>query len=169
MANKKISAWDASTTAPANTDAFPTIENMTVGTKAHKRKAWSVLMAGIAAYTQTLTNKRITPRIYTIASIAGAPGVLTPEIDTYNYYELTAQAAPLNIANMSTSTPTGGEMIIIAITTAAARALTYGTDYVAKAGIALPTTTVAGKTTTLGFQRNAGLAAWNLLAVGQEA
>lgn len=120
--------------------------------------------------TQTLTNKRHTPRIYTTSSIAGTPGVLTPEIDTYDYFEITAQAAALNIANHSTSSPTGGESIVIAITSdATPRALTYGTNYVAKGGVALPSTTVASKTTTLGFKWNAGLTKWNLLAVGQEA
>jgi hypothetical protein len=120
--------------------------------------------------TQTLTNKRHTPRVYTTTSIAGTPGVLTPEIATYDYFELTAQAAALNIANWSTSTPTGGEKLLIAITSdASARALTYGTNYVAKGGVALPSTTVASKTTTLLFVYNAGLAKFNLLAVGQEA
>jgi hypothetical protein len=120
--------------------------------------------------TQTLTNKRINPRIYTTSSIAGTPGVLTPEIDTYDNFEITAQAAALNIANHSTSTPVQGNKIIIAITSdATPRALTYGTNYVAKGGVALPSTTVASKTTTLGFMWNAGLGKWNLLAVGQEA
>lgn len=119
--------------------------------------------------TNIVTNKRNAPRIYSIASIAGTPGTLTPEIDTYDYFELTAQAAALNIANSSTSTPTGGERMIIAITSdATPRALTYGTNYAAKGGIVLPTTTVASKTTTLGFIYNAGLTKWNLVAVAQE-
>jgi hypothetical protein len=48
MANAKISAWTASTTAPAETDAFPTVESMG-GTPAHKRKAWSVLREALGA------------------------------------------------------------------------------------------------------------------------
>jgi hypothetical protein len=108
--------------------------------------------------------------MYTTASIAGTPGVLTPEIDTYDYFEITAQAAALNIANHSTSTPLGGEKLTIAITSdATPRALTYGTAYVAKGGVALPSTTVASKTLTLGFIYNAGLTKWNLVAAAQEA
>ena len=119
---------------------------------------------------ETLTNKRKKPRVYTTTDISGTPGVLTPEINTYDYFEITAQAHALNIANKSTSTPAGGEVMIIAITSdATPRALTYGTDYVAKGGVALPSTTVASKTTTLGFKWNAGLGKWNLLAVAQEA
>jgi hypothetical protein len=123
-----------------------------------------------AAHAKTLSNKRNTPRMYTTASIAGTPGVLTPEIDTYDYFEITAQAAALNIANHSTSTPLGGEKLTIAITSdATPRALTYGTAYVAKGGVALPSTTVASKTLTLGFIYNAGLTKWNLVAAAQEA
>jgi hypothetical protein len=48
MANAKISAWTASTTAPAETDVFPTVESMG-GTPAHKRKAWSVLRTALGA------------------------------------------------------------------------------------------------------------------------
>ncbi len=43
--NSKISLLDNSTTAPADTDAFLTIENMGTGVPVEKRKAWSVLKA----------------------------------------------------------------------------------------------------------------------------
>lgn len=46
----------------------------------------------------------------------------------------------------------------------------YSIDkYVAKAGIALPTTTTASKTIMMGFRWDAGLAEWNLIAYGEEA
>lgn len=48
------------------------------------------------------------------------------------------------------------------------RGLTFGDKYVAKAGVALPTTLMAGKTTTMLFKWSAALAQWNLLALGQE-
>lgn len=119
-----------------------------------------------AGQTVTLTNKRITPRAYSTTSTA----TLTPETDTYDYFELTAQAANLTIANQSTTTPTAGEKMVIAITPdATPRTLAFGTAYVAKGGIALPTTTVASKTMTLGLIYNAGLAKWNLVALAQEA
>lgn len=119
-----------------------------------------------AAQTVTLTNKRIASRVYTTTSTT----TLTPEIATYDHFELTAQASDLNIANHSTSSPTGGEKMIIAIKSdATPRALTYGTNYVAKSGVALPTTTKGSKLTTLGFMWNAGLTKWVLIAVGEEA
>lgn len=116
--------------------------------------------------TNTLTNKRTTPRAYNTTSLT----TLTPETDTYDYFELTAQAANLTVANASTTTPTRGEKMVIAITSdATPRTLTFGTNYVAKGGIALPTTTVASKTLTLGFMYNGGLAKWNLIASAQES
>ena len=109
---------------------------------------------------------RNVPRVYTTASTAS----LTPEISTYDYFEITALAEDLTINNKSTSAPTGGEKMIIAITSnAGSHALAYGADYVAKGGVALPSATVAAKTTTLGFQWNAGLGKFNLLAADQEA
>lgn len=115
---------------------------------------------------QTLTNKRKTPRAYTTTTLT----TLTPELDTYDSFSLTAQASALTIANPSTTTPQHGEVMFIdIIDNGTACALTFGTAYVAKAGVSLPTTTVLSKKLTLGFRYDAGLAKWNLLASGQEA
>jgi len=98
--------------------------------------------------TQTLTNKRNTKRAYTTTSLA----TLTPEIATYDMFSLTAQAEALNIANHSTSTPNAGDCILINITPdATPRALTYGNNYVAYSGVALPSTTIASKRIQLLF------------------
>lgn len=115
--------------------------------------------------TETATNKRITRRLFSTTSTA----TLTPEISTYDEFALTAQAAALTIANHSSSTPADGDKMIITITPdATPRALTFGTAYVAKAGVALPTTTTASKTLVMGFRWDAGLSKWNLLASGVE-
>jgi hypothetical protein len=53
MADIKISAITASTTAPVDTDVFVTVESMG-GTPATKRKAWSVLKAGLKTYFDAL-------------------------------------------------------------------------------------------------------------------
>jgi hypothetical protein len=49
------------------------------------------------------------------------------------------------------------------------RALTFGTAYVARAGIPLPTTTVASKLLEIAVEYNSALAKWNLIAIAQEA
>mgnify|MGYP001568011939 CR=1 FL=1 len=115
---------------------------------------------------ETLTNKRRTPRVYSAANNAS----LTPEISTYDIFHLTAMSAATTINNPSTSTPTDGEIMILRfLDNATARALTWGTAYVAKAGIALPTTTTVSKNLSCLFQYNTNLTQWNLLASGLEA
>ena len=118
------------------------------------------------AATATLTNKRRTPRAFTTASTS----TLTPEIDTYDLFDITALAANLTIANHSTSTPTNGEQMRIRILdNLTPRTLTYGTAYdaLSKGGNALPSTTVAGKYTELGFEWYAALSKWVLVALAQ--
>jgi hypothetical protein len=116
--------------------------------------------------TNTLTNKRITRRVYSTTTLT----TLTPEIANYDEFALTALTSALTIANHSTSTPADGDKMIISITPdATPRAFTWGDKYVAKAGVALPTTTTASKTIVMGFRWDAGLAKWNLLASGIEA
>ncbi|GEM_PF-4510552 len=118
------------------------------------------------AGTQTLTNKRRQPRVFSAASAA----TLTPECNTYDLFTLTAQAAALTIANHSTSTPADGEqMRIRVLDNGSAQTLTFGTNYVAKGGNALPTASVAGKNMEMGFEWNANLGKWNLLALAREA
>jgi hypothetical protein len=115
---------------------------------------------------QTLTNKRNTKRVYTAANNAS----LTPEIDTYDIFHLTAMSANTTINNKSTSTYADGDMVIFRfLDNGTARTLTWGTDYVAKGGIALPSTTVLGKNLSVGFMYNSSLAKLVLIASAQEA
>lgn len=116
--------------------------------------------------TNTLTNKRKQPRVYSTTNNAS----LTPEIDTYDIFHLTAMSAATTINNHSTSTPADGELMQFRfLDNGTARALTWGTNYVAKAGVSLPTTTVLSKNLTVLFEWNANLSKWNLLSSGQEA
>lgn len=116
--------------------------------------------------TNTITNKRKQPRVYSTASNTS----LTPEIDTYDIFHITALAGAITINNHSTSTPADGELMEIRLLdNGTARAISFGTNYVAKAGVALPTTTVLGKNLSMLFEWNANLSKWNLMATGQEA
>ena len=118
------------------------------------------------ATTDTLTNKRITKR----ADVQTSTNTITPEISTYDIFIRTAQAHDLVINNHSSSTPVDGNMMLFEILSdAAPRAISYGNMYVAKAGIALPTTTVASKNLTMLFIWRQDLTQWVLLATGQEA
>lgn len=115
---------------------------------------------------QTITNKRNQPRVYTATNNAS----LTPEIDTYDVFHLTAMSANTTINNKSTSTPADGEQMRFRfLDNGTSRTLSWGTDYVAKAGTALPTATTISKNLIVLFEWNANLSKWNCLASGLEA
>ena len=114
--------------------------------------------------TNTLTNKRITKRIQSVASSA----TVTHDWDLYDNTYVTAQAAALNLAN-PTGTATDGQSVVIRVKdNATARAITYGTQFRA-IGVTLPTTTVISKTVYLGGFWNAADTKIDVNAVAQEA
>lgn len=121
---------------------------------------------GFATLTgaETLTNKRITPRIGTVADAA----TITPTGDDSDQYNVTALAQAATIAAPS-GTPTNGQKLILRIKdNGTARALTWNAIYRA-IGIELPTTTVLSKTLYLGFVYNSADSKWDVIAKAQEA
>lgn len=114
--------------------------------------------------TQTLTNKRITPRVASTSSSATP----TPNADTTDVYILTALGEAAAFAAPS-GTPTDGQKLIIRIKDdGTARALSFNAIYRA-IGVTLPTTTVLGKTLYIGQIYNSAASKWDVLGVGQEA
>jgi hypothetical protein len=114
--------------------------------------------------TVTLTNKRITARVFAEAS----NGTITPALDSYDQHNVTAQAAAGSIA-APTGTPTAAQKFILRIKdNGTARALTWAGIYRAM-GVALPSTTVLSKTLYLGFIYNSTDTKWDLVASAQEA
>ena len=110
--------------------------------------------------TQTLTNKRNTPREGHTTSSA------TPTINTDNYdmYQLTAQAAAITSFTTNLSgTPTVGQKLWITITGTAARAISWGTSFEAST-TALPTTTVTTARLDVGFVYNSVTSKWRIVA-----
>lgn len=119
--------------------------------------------AALAA-AQTMTNKRITPRVGTVASGA----TITPTGDTADHYTITALAAAATIAAPS-GTPTDGQKLVIRIKdNGTARALTWNAIY-RVVGTTLPTTTVVSKTVYIGCIYNSADAVWDVVAVNQQA
>lgn len=125
------------------------------------------IQGGITATsTNTLTNKRYIPRSFSTTSLS----TLTPEVNTYNIFNLTAQAVALTIANQVISTPNDGEQIRICILdNGTAQSISFGNIYVARGGIALPITTTTNKLMELGFEWKGFLNKWNLIALAQES
>ena len=117
--------------------------------------------------TQTLTNKRVTPRIGTVASSA----TITPTGDDSDQYNVTALATPATIAAPS-GTPTNGQKLILRIKDdGTARALTWTTTSGAyrAVSVSLPTTTVISKVLYVGCVYNAQDTFWDVVAVAQQA
>jgi len=118
---------------------------------------------GVSA-SQTLTNKRIDPRVSSTASTAS----ITPDVSSYDQYVVTAQAAGLAI-NAPTGTPVDGNKLVFRLLDdGTARALTWDGTYTA-IGVTLPTTTTANKTTYVGCIYNANNTRWDVIAVTTEA
>lgn len=86
------------------------------------------------------------PRVASTTS-SGSP---TPNADTTDLFELTAQGATAAF-NTPSGTPTDGQKLMIQIYGATARAVTWATGYTAGVA-ALPSTTVTGKMFFIGFQ-----------------
>jgi hypothetical protein len=117
--------------------------------------------------TQTLTNKRTTQRIGTVASAS----TITPTGDSSDQYNVTALAVPATIAAPS-GTPTDGQKLVLRFKdNGTARALTWTTTSGAyrAVGVTLPTTTVLSKTLYIGCLYNAADAFWDVVAAAQQA
>jgi hypothetical protein len=127
----------------------------------------TIPLADITGLVAALAALRpLVPRVTGAASSATP----TPNADTTDLYSLTAQAAAAAFAN-PTGTPANGQGLQIRIKdNGTARALTWGTAYVA-GGVALPATTVLSKILNLFFSFNSdnALNKWQLVASAQEA
>lgn len=116
--------------------------------------------------TQTLTNKRVNPRVGTVVSSA-TPSINTDNVDAYSITAL-ATAITSFTTNLS-GTPTDFQILIIRIKDdGTARAITWGASFEAK-GVALPTTTTLGKVLTVGFIYSAVTSKWGCVSALTEA
>ena len=103
----------------------------------------------------TATDLRYQPRLLIEATAA----TLEPDVDSKNYYRITAQSSALSILN-HTGTPLDGEGLLFEIQDdGTSRAITWGSEYTVDSvyGLSLPTATVAGKTHFITFVWNEDL------------
>ena len=113
----------------------------------------------------TATNLRVRPRL----SVAASAASLAPNIDTYNQYTITAQAAALVLANPA-GTPTDGDIIIVTLKdNGTSQAITYGTAYANISGLDSLIATVIGKWHVLGIRYSAAATQWQILSISTEA
>ncbi len=148
---------------------IPANLTLTAG-QAPRRNSGNTLFEGFVAVgttdTQTITNKRIIPRIISISSSA------TPSINTDNADAVTITAQSVDITSMTSGlsgTPGNFDKLIIRIKNvdASPHSVTWGTSF-ASSQATLPTTIVAGKVTTVGLMWDSVKTKWVCLAVDQE-
>jgi len=114
--------------------------------------------------TATLTNKRIDPRTSSSASTA----TLTPDISSFDQYNLTAQAVGLTVA-APTGTPVDGNRLTIRILdNGTAQTISWNATYTV-IGVTLPTTTTANKMVYVGCIYNSTNTRWDVVAVATQA
>ena len=114
--------------------------------------------------TATLTNKRIDPRTSGSASTA----TLTPDISSFDQYNLTAQAVGLTVA-APTGTPVDGNRLTIRILdNGTAQTISWNATYTV-IGVTLPTTTTANKMIYVGCIYNSTNTRWDVVAVATQA
>jgi hypothetical protein len=158
--NSSTSLWEKNTVSlTAGVNGTLPIANGGTG-------ATTLAGASIATYsgTETLTNKRIDPRVTSAASASS----LTPDISASDVYAYTALAAGLTI-NAPTGTPLDGDKLIFRLLdNGTSRALTWNATYTV-IGVTLPTATTISKTTYVGCIYNANNTRWDVIAVTTQA
>lgn len=115
---------------------------------------------------QTLTNKRITPRINSVAT----SDTITPPSDTVDQYNVTALAEPATFAPPS-GTPTDGQRLTVRVRDAGvAQPITWasGSGGYKGFGSGLPSSTVAGKTTYVQLIYSVQTNTWDAVTVSVE-
>ncbi len=145
------SAWASRT--PTQVKTALALENVSNTSNATERAA-----------VRTLTNARITKRVFSTADTA----TLTIDSDSYDGAKVTALAQAMTIA-APTGTPTVQQGLIIRLKdNGTARALTWNAAFRA-IGVTLPTTTVISKTTYVGCIWNTDDSKWDAIAVATQA
>jgi hypothetical protein len=116
-------------------------------------KANNVEVATISG-TQTLTNKRITPRVSTLSNITS----VSVNSDSFDYVLDTGITGAITLNN-PTGTPTEGQKLWYALTGTASRAISYGTAF-EDSSLVRPTTTSGTSRIDIGFVWNGATSKW---------
>lgn len=100
-------------------------------------------------------------------SSVGDTATVSVNCDSYNCVDVAGIAQNFTIAN-PTGTPVNMQKLLYRIKDAgAAKNISYGDQFQSR-GIIMPTTTIAGKYTTMLFIRNTATSTWDLIGLDQE-
>lgn len=161
--DRTLTVPDASTTIPVATQVL-TFSGPTAA-RTYTLPDASTTVVGLTD-TQTLTNKRVSPRVTTGGGACDTTSAttITPAGDSCDSYLVTALATNPTFAAPS-GTPTDQQRLLLRIKdNATARTLTWDAIYRASTDLALPTVTVISKTMYLMFVYNATDTKWDFVA-----
>lgn len=114
--------------------------------------------------TQTLTNKRVTPRVITAADATS----ISPNTDNADVtIQANTQAGGTLTLNADSGTPTDGQSWILRVKTTNSQTWSFNAQYVGSTDQALPTTTSTAQYDYLGWRWNAAASKWQLVAVNK--
>lgn len=166
-----------SETAPTDDDLI-IIRDMTTGTTRKITRATFFLNPPIpnntittammqdASVTKIKLAADAVPTVRSTSSVT--PGTLTPDVDNYDFFVVTALANSMTFG-APTGTPVSGQGMLIRVKdNGTARTLTFNAIYRA-IGVTLPTATVANKLLYLAARYNAESIKWDIISVGREA
>jgi hypothetical protein len=112
----------------------------------------------------TVTNKRIDPRVISATSTAS----LTPDVGSYDQYNLTAQAATLTIDAPIGSPVNGNKLLFRILDDGVSRSINWNATYTG-IGTTIPSATTAGKMLYVGCMYNSNNTRWDVVAVSIQA
>lgn len=124
-----------------------------------KKLTWANLMAAIAAYTCTLTNKRITARAYNYTANGAAPSINT---DSYEVFRITGQTVAIT-GIVTTGTPGDGDALLVEITSTNTAVAFNTANFEASGTVALPTAVTSGGMLAVGFVWNPVTSKWRCM------
>lgn len=116
------------------------------------------------ATSDTLTNKRVTPRPVAMADAASVtPTSDTADINTF----ISTQVAGTLTVNAPTGTPTDGQRLTLRLKSTNAQTYSFNATYKFSTTVTAPVTLAAGKTDYIGCMWNATNSVWDVVAVDQ--
>jgi hypothetical protein len=146
---------------------------------------WRAIQDGTALGNNAINTTNIANSAVTFAKLAtdAKPGLkpsttastatLSPNLDSFNSYEITAQAVALAISNPSGTFSDKAVVMFFIKDNGTTRAITFGTNFVDISGSGMLVTnimnTTAGKWHVIGAVYNATLTKWQIISITTEA
>lgn len=155
---------DISTQLQAAAPALAFAAGIPAGSNIATPNISSPTTTGTDAGTETLQNKRATPRAVAVTNATS----ITPNSDTSDMVtQVNTQVGGTLTINAPTGTPTDGQKLIIRVTSTNPQTYSFNAAYRFSATTVAPTTLAGTKTDYIGCIWNANASVWDVVAVDQ--